>query len=224
MSTSCIPTSTGARGATSSASPPTARNETNDWDGSETPRIFVRTAAYNRDVASFFSKWLDDVSDAQLPSGAFTDFAPSLGHDWTGAPAWGDAGIIVPWTIYKMYGDRGVLERNLRAMEAWMDFLSAENPDLLRAHQLGNSYGDWLAPTGELTPSELIGTAYWAYDAGLMVEVSRAVGRAEEAAKYEELAGEIRRRVHEGLREPVGPDRARDTDGVRARPAHGPHP
>ncbi len=166
------------------------RNERLGWLGDA--QIFVRTAAYNRDVASFFSKWLDDVSDAQLPSGAFTDFAPSLGHDWTGAPAWGDAGIIVPWTIYKMYGDRGVLERNLRAMEAWMDFLSAENPDLLRAHQLGNSYGDWLAPTGELTPSELIGTAYWAYDAGLMVEVSRAVGRAEEAAKYEELAGEIR--------------------------------
>ncbi len=166
------------------------RDERLGWLGDA--QIFVRTAAYNRDVASFFSKWLDDVGDAQLPSGAFTDFAPSLGYDWVGAPAWGDAGIIVPWTIYKMYGDRGVLERNLRPMEAWMDFLSAQNPDRVRAHQLGNNYGDWLAPNGDVTPPELIGTAYWAYDASLMAEVSEAVGRPQDAARYRAQAAEIR--------------------------------
>jgi len=52
-------------------------------------QIFARTAAYNRDVASFFSKWLDDLSDAQLPCGAFTDFAPRLSLDQEAAPAWG---------------------------------------------------------------------------------------------------------------------------------------
>jgi alpha-L-rhamnosidase len=166
------------------------RDERLGWLGDA--QIFVRTAAYNRDVASFFSKWLDDVSDAQLPSGAFTDFAPSLGYDWAGAPAWGDAGVVVPWTMYKMYGDRAVLERNYRPMTAWMDFLASRNPDRLRAHQLGNNYGDWLAPKGDFTPSELIGTAYWAYDAGLMAEISRAIGRSEDAAHYEDLVGDIR--------------------------------
>jgi alpha-L-rhamnosidase len=94
--------------------------------------------------------------------------------------------------MYKMYGDRAVLERNFDFMTAWMDFLASGNPDRLRAHQLGNNYGDWLAPKGDFTPSELIGTAYWAYDAGLMAEMSRAIGRPEVAAHYEELVGEIR--------------------------------
>ena len=47
-------------------------------------QIFARTACYNRDVAAFFSKWLDDVADAQLPSGAFTDVAPRLDMDQVG--------------------------------------------------------------------------------------------------------------------------------------------
>lgn len=166
------------------------RDERLGWLGDA--QIFVRTAAYNRDVASFFSKWLDDVSDAQLPSGAFSDFAPSLGYDWAGAPAWGDAGVIVPWTIYKMYGDKEVLERNFKPMVAWMDFVSSSNPDRLRTQQLGNSYGDWLAPKGDLTPGEVIATAYWAYDAALMAEAARAIGRGQEAVEYEALADEIR--------------------------------
>ena len=166
------------------------RDERLGWLGDA--QIFARTAAYNRDVASFFSKWLDDVADAQLPSGAFTDFAPSLGFQWAGAPAWGDAGVIVPWTMYKMYGDTAVLERNFPAMAAWMGFLAASNPGRLRVQELGNNYGDWLAPKGDFTPRELLATAYWAYDARLMAEVARAIGRPQEAAGYEELADEVR--------------------------------
>jgi alpha-L-rhamnosidase len=166
------------------------RNERLGWLGDA--QIFVRTAAYNRDVASFFSKWLDDVTDAQLPSGAFPDFAPLLGHNRPGAPAWGDAGVIVPWTIYKMYGDRGILERCFPAMTAWMEFLDAANLGRLRAGGLGNNYGDWLAPKGDLTPRVLLATAYWAYDATLMAEVAGVLGQPELAARYEELGRQVR--------------------------------
>jgi alpha-L-rhamnosidase len=177
------------------------RDERLGWLGDA--QIFVRTAAYNRDVAAFFSKWLDDVADAQLPSGAFSDFAPRLGHDWAGAPAWADAGVIVPWTVYKMYGDKGVLERHFERMRAWMGFLSAGNPGRLRAHQLGNNYGDWLAPKGDRTPRELLATAYWAYDAALMAEIAETIGVPEEAARYRQLAEEIRQAFCEAY---VGPD------------------
>ncbi len=62
------------------------RDERLGWLGDA--QVFARTACYNRDVAAFFGKWLDDVADAQLPSGAFTDFAPRLYRSQTGAPAW----------------------------------------------------------------------------------------------------------------------------------------
>ena len=172
------------------------RDERLGWLGDA--QVFAATACYNRDIASFLSKWLDDVADAQLPSGAFTDMAPRLpsagpaAFARPGAPAWGDAGVIVPWTAWKMYGDTGVLHRHLRAMTAWMDFLERANPDYLRARELGSSYNDWLAPGDDDTPHELLATAYWAHDAALMAEIADATGQAEDAAGYRALHAKIR--------------------------------
>jgi len=166
------------------------RDERIGWLGDA--QIFARTACYNRDVAAFFGKWLDDVADAQLPSGAFSDVAPTLSLDWAGAPAWGDAGVIVPWTLYRMYADRGSLQRHFAQMTAWMDFLDRGNPDYLRGRDLGNSYNDWLAPGEDLTPPELLATAYWAYDAALMADIAEVIGRPDEAAGYRALWSKIR--------------------------------
>ena len=166
------------------------RDERLGWLGDA--QIFARTAIYNRDVAAFFAKWLDDVADGQLPSGAFPDIAPSPHlDDWAGAPAWGDAGVIIPWTLYVMYGDRGILERHLAAMTAWMDFLERGNPGYLRTREFGNSYNDWLSPGDDRTPPSLIGTAYWAYDCALMAEITEVLGRPAEAAGYRALRSKI---------------------------------
>src|SRR6185437_7524319 len=155
-------------------------------------QVFARTACYNRDVAAFFTKWLDDVADAQLPSGAFTDVAPRLTLTGAGAPAWGDAGIIVPWTVWKMYGDTAILRRHQGAMTGWMELLERSNPDYLRSRDLGNSYNDWLAPGRDDTPPELLATAYWAHDAALMGEICDAIGRPDEAAGYRAILAKIR--------------------------------
>ena len=148
------------------------RDERLGWLGDA--QVFARTACYNRDVAAFFAKWLDDVADAQSGSGVYSDIAPRLGIPWSGAPAWADAGVIVPWTVWKMYGDTSILDRHFAAMTRWMDYLERVNPGYLRTRELGNSYNDWLAPADDKTPHELLATAYWAYDAALMAEIADA--------------------------------------------------
>jgi alpha-L-rhamnosidase len=166
------------------------RDERLGWLGDA--QVFARTACYNRDVAAFFDKWMDDVADAQLPSGAFPDIAPRLHRTGPGAPAWGDAGVIVPWTVWKMYADRGILHRHFAAMTAWMDFLERANPDHLRTREVGNGYNDWLSPGEDATPPELLATAYWAHDAALMAEIAEAMGRHDDAAGYRSLRSKIR--------------------------------
>ena len=165
------------------------RDERLGWLGDA--QVFARTACYNRDVAAFFDKWLDDVADAQYPSGAFSDIAPRLNVPWAGAPAWGDAGVVVPWTLYTMYGDAAVLRRHFGAMTRWMDFVERDNPDYLRTRNLGNSYNDWLAPGVDETSPELLATAYWAYDAALMAEIADAAGHPDQAAGYRALRAKI---------------------------------
>ncbi|MDQ2799978.1 MAG: family 78 glycoside hydrolase catalytic domain, partial [Armatimonadota bacterium] len=65
------------------------RDERLGWMGDA--QIFARTATYNRDVAAFYEKWMNDVDDAQSSQGGFSDVSPRLVDTGDGAPAWGDA-------------------------------------------------------------------------------------------------------------------------------------
>ncbi len=164
------------------------RDERLGWMGDA--QVFIRTATYNADVAAFFTKWLVDVDDGQTAAGAFADVNPNT-MDCNSVPAWGDAGVICPWTIYQIYGDRRILEQHLTAMTKWVDYLHLHSTDLLRDKDRGNDYGDWLSIQAN-TPKDLIGTAYFAYSANLLAKSYRALGRDEQAAKYEHLFEEIK--------------------------------
>ena len=153
-------------------------------------QVFVRTATNVADVQAFFAKWLVDVDDAQDPSGAFTDVSPARGTG-AGTPAWGDAGVICPWTIYEAYGDRRLLERHLPAMTKWVGWCREHSANGLRDHDRGGDYGDWLS-VGADTPKDVIGTAYYAYSTHLLSKANQALGHAEEAAKYAGLFQEVR--------------------------------
>ncbi|MEA2064584.1 MAG: glycoside hydrolase family 78 protein [Gemmatimonadota bacterium] len=183
------------------------RDERLGWMGDA--QIFIRTATFNMDVAAFFTKWMVDVEDSQSEQGMFSNFSPKIetlftsGYHTEGAPGWGDAGIIVPWTIYRVYGDTRVIERHYRAMTRWMDFILEGNSDLIRTNRLGENYGDWLSINAD-TPKDLLATAYWAYDARLMSEMAKAVGLKADARKYEKLFQDIRAVFQDNFVSPDG--------------------
>lgn len=158
------------------------RDERLGWMGDA--QIFVRTASFNMDVASFMTKWMSDVEDAESPEGAFKDTSPYIrGNGTDGAPGWGNAGIIVPWYIYKCYGDTRIIERHYDAMKRWMRYLSDANPDHIWKNRRNNDYGDWLSVNAE-TPKDLLATAFWANDAKLMSDMARAIGQSADQQTY----------------------------------------
>jgi Bacterial alpha-L-rhamnosidase 6 hairpin glycosidase domain/Alpha-L-rhamnosidase N-terminal domain/Bacterial alpha-L-rhamnosidase concanavalin-like domain/Bacterial alpha-L-rhamnosidase C-terminal domain len=165
------------------------RDERMGWMGDA--EVFIRTATYNADVAAFFTKWLVDVDDAQSPDGAFSDVSPNDHPGRPGAPGWGDAGVICPWTIYKVYGDKRILEHDLPAMIKWVNFLRRHSDNLIRDRDRGNDYGDWLSIHAD-TPKDLIGTAYFAYSTHLVAKSCAALGRTNDATKYETLFQDIK--------------------------------
>jgi alpha-L-rhamnosidase len=164
------------------------RDERMGWMGDA--QIYVRTATYNTDVAAFFTKWLVDVEDAQLENGAFTDVAPRIVAEGGGTAAWGDAGVICPWTIYQVYGDQRILAKHYDAMEEWIVYCKATtNGTLLRPAQ---GYGDWLSIKAD-TPKDVLATAYFAYSTKLVARTAAVLGKAQDAQKYQQLFDEIKR-------------------------------
>lgn len=173
------------------------RDERLGWTGDA--QIYVRTATYNADVAAFFTKWLVDLEDARLPNGAFPDVAPRLVAEGGGTAAWGDAGVICPWTIYQVYGDTRVLSRHYDAMTGWIDYCKGTTENLLRPAQ---GYGDWLSIEAD-TPKDVLATAYFAYSTKLVAQTAEVLGKQDDAKKYRELFEAIRRSFNEAY---VGDD------------------
>ncbi len=162
------------------------RDERLGWTGDA--QIFVRTATYNMDVAAFFTKWLVDLEDAQTEEGAFPDVAPHKVAMGSGVPAWGDAGVICPWTIYQVYGDKHVIGKHYESMKRWIAYLKKNSKELLRP---AYGYGDWVS-IGSDTPKDVIATAYFAYSTRLVSKTAAALGKDDEAREYEELFEQIK--------------------------------
>lgn len=153
------------------------RDERQGWTADT--QVFAVTGAYNADVKGFFTKWMQDVRDSQnAKDGVFTDTAPIATSTRYGNVGWADAGIIVPYNMYKMYGDKSFILDNWQAMTTYMDFLETNNGP--NAH-----WGDWLAPEGnddELRSLLII--AYYAWDAQMMADMAEVIGYTDEAEKY----------------------------------------
>ncbi len=154
-------------------------------------QIFLPTACYNADVLAFFDNWLDDLAGAQDPDGGLPDVAPHLMTKRAGTPAWADAATIIPWHLYRVYGDERLLRRALPMMTRWVDFVHTNNPDLIWRNRVGSHYGDWLQ-VGVRTSRDLLATAYFAHSAELTAQAAAVLGDTATAQRYRVLHDRIK--------------------------------
>ncbi|WP_394917211.1 family 78 glycoside hydrolase catalytic domain [uncultured Robinsoniella sp.] len=160
-------------------------------------QVFVRTAAMNQDVQTFFEKFMMDVTTNQRADGAIADWTPNYvtpGDGLSGsfgASGWGDGVIIIPWTMYTTYGDTSIIRQSYEGMKGWIRYYqNLETKDHL-VEGCGNNYGDWLS-VGADTPIDLICTGYYAYSCDLFSKMAEAIGETEDAAIYRNLFEEIK--------------------------------
>jgi alpha-L-rhamnosidase len=176
------------------------RDERLGWTGDA--QVFARTAAFNMDVAGFFTKWLGDLAADQKPNGAIPFVIPDVlmrgSAAGIGATGWADAGVVIPWTLYLVYGDTRILERQYASMRAWVGYMrDRAGEDLIWDGDF--HFGDWLAYSteqsdypGATTDKDLIATAYFAYSTSLLQRIARILGRADDMARYAALLEDIK--------------------------------
>ena len=193
------------------------RDERLGWMGDA--EVFWRTASFNANLAAFSHKFTTDIRDAQSPTGAFTDVSPRVGPTGDSVAGWADAGVIIPWSAYLQFRDTRILEDNWAAMEKWMEHIAGSNPNYLWLKERGNDYGDWLA-IGSKTSKDLIATAYWAYDASLMMRMAQVLDRPQDEQKYREVFEKDPGSIQPGVREARWHGRNRQPDQLCAGAAH----
>lgn len=181
------------------------RDERAGWTGDA--QVFSMTAAYNFDVAAFYTKWLDDLAADQLDNGLVPNVIPDILTGGAGAAAkggatgWADAAVIIPWTVYQSYGDKRILEEQYDSMKGWVDYMANESgEDYLWNNDKHWHWGDWLAYNadkpdynGSVTEKDLIATAYAYYSTTLLSKTAAVIGKTEDIEKYDALAKNIKR-------------------------------
>ena len=165
------------------------RDERLGWTGDA--QVYIRTATLNCDVQSFFNKWLVDLTDGQRADGQFPMVAPVKVAGDDGGPAWAEAGVVCPWTIYQVYGDRRVLDRQYPSMVKYVDFLvKRSKPDLLPPDTY-HCFGDWLS-IGADTPKDVIYSAYFALAARLTAQAAEVLGKPDDASRFREVYEKVK--------------------------------
>ncbi|MBN2579664.1 MAG: glycoside hydrolase family 78 protein [Pirellulales bacterium] len=191
------------------------RSERLGWMGDI--QAFGQTAIFNRDMAAFFTKWIPDVRDSQAEDGRYADFSPHFSDpnkSFSGVPAWGDAGVVVPWRMYQNYADKRMLEQHFDSVCRWIDYIHEKNPNLLWQKNRGNDYNDWLHgdtldrldyPKGiSEVPREVFATAFWAGSTEMAAKMAKVLGRTEEAEKFGQLHEGIKKAFNRAFVQPDG--------------------
>ena len=169
------------------------RDERMGWTGDA--QVFARTAAFNMDVAGFFTKWLGDLAADQLPDGRVPFVIPQIMRDHhSAATGWADASTIIPWTQYLIYGDKGILQVQYSSMKSWVDFMLKQAGEEV-VWDTGFHFGDWLfySPDDDrdgraaVTYKPLIQQAFMTHSLDILSKTAELLGKEADARTYREL-------------------------------------
>ncbi len=186
------------------------RNERVGWTADT--QVFSETGTFFAHTKAFFHKWMRDMRDTQSPTGGFPGVAPlaQYGAEPTSMMrlGWCDAGVIVPWVVWKQFDDKAIIDENWEAMEKFMNHVNETKYDhhALKNENGNYQWGDWLSyeplescgwgiykyPRSKRVVQadaydywNYLSACYWAIDAGMMRDMAQATGR--DAAKYAQM-------------------------------------
>jgi len=163
-------------------------------------------------MASFYSNWLNDMSDAQEENGRIPNTAPTLVGGYGGGVAWGSAYILLPWWMYHYYDDIRVLQEHYAGMKKYISYLKKlgtrdENPKepyiINNFDEYWYSLGEWCAPGQHDCPNHaVVNTFYYYYNTLLMSEIARVLGYPQDARYYLALSDTIKRAFNQKFFDP----------------------
>jgi alpha-L-rhamnosidase len=168
------------------------RDERMGWLNDATTR--AEGEIYNFNMARFYTKWLDDISDTQgKETGAIADTAPFV---WLNKPADPVCScyIIIPWLMFLNYGDKRILTNHYEGIKKWVNYLESQSIDNIINFGV---FGDWAPPIKEgvkegnlselgnnaiasNTPIELVSTGYFYLNTLIISKIAHILKKYDE--------------------------------------------
>ena len=169
------------------------RNERLGW--SADTQVFAEAGSFNADTSAFFHKWTRDLRDSRDADGGYPSVAPFAQYgNKTFNLGWADAGVIVPYQVWKQFGDVKIVDENFDAMEKFarkldetkydfegkVGYIYADWLSYEKFETCGNGFGNWSKWKDDPDAQNyrrFLAACYWLYDARLLAEMAEATGR-----------------------------------------------
>jgi len=153
-------------------------------------QIAAQAAIYSLDMKSFYTKWINDISDAQNKKNGYVPNTVPF-HSGGGGTPWGSAYIIIPWYMYLYYGDVAILEEHYDGMKHYVEYLSTttDKDGLI----IENHLGEWVPPTATEIPPSFVSSAYYYYDLTLMKNIANVLNKKSEANEFMKIGEETKK-------------------------------
>ncbi len=148
-------------------------------------QISAKAAIYSFDMSQFYTKWLNDISDAQNHE---TGYVPNTSpyQDGGGGTAWGSAYVIIPWYMYQYYGDTQILREHYEGMKHWIEYLKGQlNSDGILVNQ---GLGEWVPPELVVLPPDFVNSCYYYHCCRLMEKISDVLDKDVDQLHYKRLS------------------------------------
>lgn len=165
-------------------------------------QIIAETSIHDFQMPSLYTKWLNDLRDAQEKNGRIPNTAPTIVGGDGGGVAWGSANILVPWWMYHYYNDIRVLEEQYSSMKKYIQYLKDLGKEDLKPEEpyIINNFGGYWYCLGEWNPPgegagpnrPVVNTFFFYYNALLMSKIAGILGNSEDVEKYAALSDTIK--------------------------------
>lgn len=175
-------------------------------------QVIAETAMHDFRMASFYTKWLNDMRDSQEENGRIPNTSPTLVGGMGGGVAWGSAYILIPWWMNHYYQDIRILEDHYPAMRKYLFYLKSlgaqdEKPDEPFIINYFDGYwyslGEWCSPGRNDCPNHaVVNTFYYYYNTRLMSKIAEALGKKGDAWYFSTLSDSIKQAFNEKFFDP----------------------
>ena len=168
------------------------QREKNGWTGDG--HFAIETALYNFDGITIYEKWIADHRDEQQPNGVLPDIIPTGGWGYGTANGldWTSTIAIIPWEIYRFYGDSKLLYDSYENIKRYVNYVDRTSPDGLTTW----GRGDWV-PVKSRSNLELTSSVYFYVDTKILANAAKLFGKESDYIYYSTLADKIKKAIND---------------------------
>ncbi|MDD4226596.1 MAG: family 78 glycoside hydrolase catalytic domain [Mariniphaga sp.] len=165
-------------------------------------QVVAEASIHDFHVPAYYTKWLNDMRDAQEENGRIPNTAPTLVGGGGGGIAWGSAYILIPWWMNHYFDDMRILEDHYPTMKKYIQYLKElgvrdEDPgepyiiDFFDGYW--SSLGEWCAPGQSDCPNHaVVNTFYYYYNSLLMSKIAGKLGYDNDSKYYRSLSDTVK--------------------------------